>query len=404
MDTSVGNAGGYDCVFVTGSWDGQQPLLFKGLRLKQQKPVAVFIECPTDKIKETVDTLADISGSLPLAQHAMTVQPYVFKICNRQTVRNKPKIARTGPCGSILSQSTLVLCAWYNAPPAPHKPQTSQCMTTNKPLDILDEIADHAPFDSAKLVVDFGPHSAVSSGLAEFDRLLPLHGQAGEFQPQKKFVPRTARRSRAFQAFLSTASLPGLLSAQRQLHERLRDGDTPPPAVGEPKPSATQVDLLTALPLGTPPQDIKQLYMPMLTKAVRLRKRQQQQQATAKRKYAEGGGGDKTAAAPPPAKRQATGIATPRPISKALRRFLQDFCDLQVPQAGVPRTAVVKAIPAYIKKHNLNLGKIIHPDKELGIILGEPAPDEPFTFFNMQKRFSKHFLPPEEAQAQAQPQ
>lgn len=236
-------------------------------------------------------------------------------------------------------------------------------------------------------MIDFGPAS--SSPLAEFDRFFPLHGQNGEFQAQKEFVPRTARRSRAFQAFLATAALPALLSAQRQLHERLRAATSEPDGTEEGGSAEAltvgqaHIDLVTALPADTPPADLKRLYIPMLARATRLRKRQKQT-----RKCEAPGDA-------PPAKRQATGIATPRPITDELRRFLEVCCNMEVPEAGVPRTAVVKAVPAYIKKHNLNIGKIIHPDKELQQILGPPSADSgPFTFFNMQKCFSRHFLPP----------
>ena len=226
-----------------------------------------------------------------------------------------------------------------------------------------------------------------SAQLAEFDRVLPLHGEAGEFIKQKAFVPRTARRTRAFQAFLTSADLSTLLSAQRQLHARLR-GMPDKLALGQP-----QMDLLNALPPdSTDSADIRTLYLPMLARGIKAHRRRLVKQRPDVDPLAP----QKVVEKP----RQPTGIATPKPISQALRRFLSECCDLEVPPEGVPRTVVVKAVPAYIKKHGLNEGKIIKPDTELALILGERDTDDPpLTFFNMQKCFGQHFLKPTDSES-----
>jgi chromatin remodeling complex protein RSC6 len=52
------------------------------------------------------------------------------------------------------------------------------------------------------------------------------------------------------------------------------------------------------------------------------------------------------------------------------------------------RGEVMKKIWAYIKKHDLNEGRIIHPDDELAPILGTKSLD----MFKMTKVLSGHFV------------
>lgn len=395
---------GYDCVFITGEWVTNQTALKKKLVLKQATPVAVFVETQTGDIKAAVDFLSQtVCQDLPLAKHAMTAGPYMFKVFNRQTVRNKAKIKREGPNGSILSQSTFLLCAWYNQPPAPHKPKSTQFLTSNNSNAILDEIADHGPVEAARVVFDLGPaeNKPPTKHSGEFDYYFPLHGQDGELRPRKAFIPRTARRSRMFQAFVASAPLSTLVAAKRSLHERVRmSGAVESAPVSKSSEcddegnnklivlSQNSIDLVTAIPIETDATDIRQIYLPMLCKSIRARKKH------AQARKAPGGASTDGDCAPTENKRRKTGIAAPKCISLEMRSFLQDQCGIEVPPEGVSRTTVVKAIPAYIKEHGLNKGKTIYPDKALSGLLGVASPGVDFTFFNMQRRFGQHFIEP----------
>ena len=87
--------------------------------------------------------------------------------------------------------------------------------------------------------------------------------------------------------------------------------------------------------------------------------------------------------------RQPSGFAKPCKVTKELCEFMN-----KEEGAEIARTAVTKALIAYVKENKLDCGdngQIISPDNKLKTLLGIEDGHQ-LTYFNIQKYMNKHFI------------
>jgi upstream activation factor subunit UAF30 len=98
------------------------------------------------------------------------------------------------------------------------------------------------------------------------------------------------------------------------------------------------------------------------------------------------------------ARAQNNGFNKPQQVTEALHTFLQ------LPAGElISRSAVTKAVNAYVTEKALKQGQNITLDETLKALLSVPA-DTQVTFLNIQKYLNQHYIKPEKPVAEKKPE
>ena len=319
------------------------------------KKCVVFVFVGTTELMEATRLLQSLTD----ADHGA----YVFKLWHKLTTKNTPKLAQAGPRGCVLTDSLQVWALQPNRANV-HDTRSPQTIATKKITDVIDYIADHVN-TAQRLAVVFGGEekAGLQVGSTEFD----VYSVAEKAMIKKKaFTPSSARKSRMLRAYIETQTPPQLGRDRRMLALPATEDFTDAELV------CRQMATDSLLPF----EEIDKVLKKVIARKRRAEAANAQGTGT-KRKRGAGN----------------SGIAAVCQISDTLRHFLAEHCQIDVPAAGVARTDVVRAIPAYVKKHKLNEGRRIHLDDNLRALLDREVPDdEVVTFFNIYKHINHNFL------------
>lgn len=355
----------YESVTVLPGW-ADVPLddVVAQVRPLMAKKCVLFVFVGTSELMEAGRLLQGLTG----ADHGA----YVFKLWHRLTNKNAPKLVQAGPRGCVLTDSVQVWALQPNRANV-HDTRSPQTVASKKIADVVDHIADHVN-TAQRLAVVFGGEekAGMQVGSTEFD----VYSVAEKGMVKKKaFTPASARKSRMLRAYVETQPAVQLGRDRRML------------ALPETE-AFTDAELVVrqmAADSLLPPGEVDQV----LKKAIARKRRAEAAGAQGKGTKRKRGAGN-------------SGIAAVCQISEPLRHFLTAHCEMDVPAEGVPRTDVVRAIPAYVKRHGLNEGRRIHLDDNLRALIDHEVPDdEVVTFFNIYKHINHNFLKaPAAAEAQ----
>ena len=367
-------------VFPDGWQDWQDNVATLKSLIRVRPSSCVYIEVGTCDVWNAMALAQWIRHNVRDIKDPDTVPPfYVFKYWKHVTNKKKPRLAWTGPGKSIASDTTQFWCFHTGPDVQMLKPRGVQTVQSGTILPILDEIADHTDAVD-RLMVSFSPDPRHLS--CEFDTLDVVNEQINQ---SRSFCLSSARKSRIFASYLQQRSLPELKSDKSTILQTLK-GEGDGEADEKENMARALLDSVVGLDrVRTDPehaQMVRSTMLPMIGRTITFKRRLETPP----------GGATETK---PKKRRQATnnGIAAPCAISDELRDFMVEHCGVTVPPEGIPRTHVVRAIPAYIKKHELNTGKVVHPDEEMKVLLSEDYTDDcELTFFNMYKYINHHFL------------
>jgi hypothetical protein len=201
---------------------------------------------------------------------------------------------------------------------------------------------------------------------SEFDTIV-VENDANDtkFIDRRRFDPSTARGPRRLKAYLSKVDLKTLRSDKRSLQNYFNK-----------KPYDETRKIMSYLPL----ESEKNAVMAMVNKTLK-RKQNKDPEKKPNRNTAR------------------SGIAKKTLISDALKEFLIKECGLEVADDGIPRTEVVRALPKYIKKEQLNEGRTINVNESLKALF---QPDFDFsqeiTFFNIYRFINHNFFKKNESE------
>lgn len=343
----------YESVTIFPGW-ADAPDAAEQVRPLLAKKCVVFVFVGAAEVMQAAALLRTLTG--------LENGAYVFKVWQKLTAKRAPKAVQAGPRGCVLADSVQVWALHVNRPNV-HDTRTPQTVAAARVTDLVDHIADHVNTERRVAVVFGGEEKAPAQvGSMEFD-VYSVPERA--VVKKKAFTPASARKGRMLRAYVETQTATQLNRDRRMLALPDTEGFT----------DAELVVRRMAADSLMPPAEIEKVLKRAIT-----RKRKLEGQETKGTKRKRGGGG-------------ASGIAAVCQISDALRDFLVEHCGLTVPEQGLPRTDVVRAIPAYVKKHGLNQGRQISLDDNLRSLMDhEVADDEVITFFNIYKHINHNFL------------
>lgn len=343
----------YESIAIFPGWnDVPLETVMDQVRALMAKKCVVFLFVHTWQVMEAGDFLHKLTG----VDHGA----YVFKLWSRKTTKNAPKTVLEGPRGCVLSDTVQVWALQANRPDV-HDTRSAQTVVSQKITDVMDHVADHVNTDRRVVVVFGGEEKAPAKvGSTEFDVYSVPEGRVVK---KKTFTPSSARKSRVLKAYMEAQDSVQLNRDRRMLARDDSEEFTEEEKVVRQMVADSQMS----------PTDLAKVFKRCIS---RKRHAETREEDTPKRK------------------RQATssGIAAVCQISDALRDFLVEHCDIAVAPEGLPRTEVVKAIPAYVKKHGLNEGRKINLDDNLRGLMQEDPDEEEITFFSIYKHINHNFI------------
>lgn len=357
----------YESVTIFPGWcegQGLGPESIETIRGLIAKNCVVFLFVNGDQVMEAADFLHTLT--------AVDGGAYVFKSWHKVTVKKVPRTHREGPRGCVVADNVQIWALRLNRPEV-HNNKTTQTVVSQKPTEIMDHIADHVNTDQRVAVV-FGDHykPATQIGSTEFDVFSMTEDKIVK---SKTFSPQNCRKSRMLKAYVESQDVKQLTTDRKMLSE----GCSTTEATNE-NPFVLS-DLIQNS--GMEIAQVEKLLTRVISK---------------KRKSAK----SKDAKATRPVNR-ASGIAAKCQITDKLRDFLVEHCELTVPEDGIARTEVVRAIPAYIKKHGLNNGRIVSLDDNLKtLVRDEDVADQEVTFFTIYKFINHNFIKAQKTEAETQ--
>lgn len=272
--------------------------------------------------------------------------------------RSRP--VRQGPQKTVSSTHQVLLC-FIRGECHFYRPVGQQMIEGNLNV-LLDEISDHTVFDERVLLT----YDQKARSSSEFDTIV-VENDANDtkFIDRRRFDPSTARGPRRLKAYLSKVDLKTLRSDKRTLQNYFNK-----------KPYDETRKIMSYLPL----ESEKNAVMAMVNKTLK-RKQNKDPEKKPNRNTAR------------------SGIAKKTLISDALKEFLIKECGLEVADDGIPRTEVVRALPKYIKKEQLNEGRTINVNESLKALF---QPDFDFsqeiTFFNIYRFINHNFFKKNESE------
>tara|TARA_B110000027_G_scaffold131984_1_gene157297 strand:- start:999 stop:2051 length:1053 start_codon:yes stop_codon:yes gene_type:complete len=343
----------YESVTIFPGWEDipQQPVL-EQIQALMAKKCVVFLFVHTGQVMQAADFLYKLTE----VDHGA----YVFKLWCRKTVKKTSKTVCEGPRGCVLSDTVQVWAMQLNRPDV-HDVRTMQTVASPRITEVVDHIADHVNTDRRVVVVFGGEEKAPAKvGSTEFD--IYSVPEAGIVK-KKVFTASSARKSRVLMAYIEAQGSVQLNRDRRMLERPDTDTFTEPEELVRRMVAECQM----------PSADLAKVLKRTIAKKRRL-ETQQGKGIKRKRQCAN------------------SGIAAVCEISAPLRDFLVEHCSLVVPPEGVPRTEVVKAIPAYVKKHGLSEGRKINVDSNLRALMQGAAEDDEITYFNIYKYINHNFI------------